>query len=186
MLARPKPQCHCVRILREQRNPAASLPLPLSPAQSIVPPVVRQRPSQRLTKKKRTEAQNERPVLPQENGRRQTAVQFDPHLPTSRTQDPVDMTWHCYTRCSSCGLTTGSICDRRRVNFLKTFYTHFPRIFSLRRFFDARLSIAMENDHESAVPLDGANPTAPLGGVAGDESCDARAHLLEDRLEDHH
>ena len=42
-------------------------------------------------KKRRTEAQNERPVLPQENGRRQTAVQFDPHLPTSRTQDPVDI-----------------------------------------------------------------------------------------------
>ena len=30
-------QCHCVRILREQRKPAISLPLPLSPAQSIVP-----------------------------------------------------------------------------------------------------------------------------------------------------
>ena len=86
MLTRPKPQCHCVRILREQRKPAISLPLPQAQR-------VRQRPSQRNEKKKRTEAQkqNERPVLPQENGRRQTAVQFDPHLPTSRTQDPVDM-----------------------------------------------------------------------------------------------
>ena len=45
MLTRPKSQCHCVRILREQRNPAISLPLP-----QVQP--VRQRPSQRLTKKK--------------------------------------------------------------------------------------------------------------------------------------
>ena len=35
-------------------------------------------------------------------------------------------TWHCYTRRSSCGLTTGSICDRRRVEFSMTLYTHLP------------------------------------------------------------
>ena len=82
-------------------------------------------------KKKRSEAQNERPALPQENGRRQTAasrrltlicLQVEP-----RTRSTF--TWHCYTRCSSCGLTTGSISDRRKVNFPKTFYTPFPWIF---------------------------------------------------------
>ena len=90
-------------------------------------------------KKKRTEAQkqNERPVLPQEIGRRQTAahrrltlicLQVEP-----RTRSTF--TWHCYTRCSSCGLTIGPISDRRKVNFPKTFYTHFPRIFPLRQSF---------------------------------------------------
>ena len=96
-------------------------------AQSIVPttcPSPSASAHLNVQRRKRTEVQNERPALPQENGRRQTAVQFDPHLPTSRTQDPVDiMTWHCYTRCSSCGLTTGSISDRRNTNFPKTIYT---------------------------------------------------------------
>ena len=77
---RPKPQCYCVRILREQTKPAISLPLPLSPAQSIVPRHNMRMPQPvrhahlNVNEKKRSEAQNERPALPQENGRRQTAV----------------------------------------------------------------------------------------------------------------
>ena len=57
---RSKPQCHCVRILREQRKPAISLPLPLFPTQSIVPrhnmrmpQPVRQRPKKKNRSAKR-------------------------------------------------------------------------------------------------------------------------------------
>ena len=82
--------------------------------------------------KRRTEAQNERPVLPQENGRRQTAARRRLTLICLQVEPRTRSTWYCYTRRSSCGLTTGSISDRRKVNFPKTFYTLFPRIFPLR------------------------------------------------------
>ena len=57
---RPKPQCHCVRILREQGKLATSLPLPKAQP-------VRQRSSQRLTKKEEQKRKTKDP-LPQEGG----------------------------------------------------------------------------------------------------------------------
>ena len=64
--------------------------------------------------------------LPQENGRRQTAARR--RLTFICLQVEPGTRWNFYTRCSSCGLTIGSISDRRKVNFPKTFYTLFPRI----------------------------------------------------------
>ena len=112
---RPKPQCHRVRILREQGKPAISLPLPQ--AQPISTP----------RKKKRTEAQNERPPPARGWLKANCGVpSFDLHFYKSNPGPGRHGTWHCYTRCSSCGLTTGSISDRRKVNFPKTLYTHLP------------------------------------------------------------
>ena len=54
MLTRPKPQCHFVRILGEQRKPAISLLL--AQAQPV-----RQRPSQRLTKKEEQKCKTKDP-----------------------------------------------------------------------------------------------------------------------------
>ena len=142
---RPKPQCHCVRILREQRKPAISYPCrwpcPLRSRLCLATtcpsrPVRQRGPISTSNEKKKNRSAKRKTRLPQENGRRQIQRARHHHLTfiCLQVEPRTRSTWHCYTRRSSCGLTTGSISDRRKVNFPKTFYTPltFPRIFLLR------------------------------------------------------
>ena len=103
----------------------APVPCPIDCAHNMPLPVC-QRTSQRLTKKEEQKRKTKDPF-----SRKRTVegklrcnltlicLQVEP-----RTRSTF--TWHCYTRRSSCGLTTGSICDRRKVKFPLTLYTHLP------------------------------------------------------------
>ena len=118
---------------------AAPVPCPIDCAHNMPQPVC-QRPSQRH-EKRRTEAQNERPPPARGWLKANCGVpSFDLHFYNSNPEPR--RTWHCYTRCSSCGLTTGSISDRRKVNFPKTIYTP-------RRTFHRRQNPGWRHRHRS-------------------------------------
>ena len=108
-----------------QRRPAP-VPCPIDCAHNMPQPV-HQRPSQRPTKKEEQKRKTKDPPPARGWLKANCGVpSFDLHSYKSNPGLGRHGTWHCYTRCSSCGLTTGSISDRRKVNFPKTLYTYFP------------------------------------------------------------